>query len=122
MTLLRRLLSLTLLLTLTVTGLGMSVSRGAMAADGQLCSVTGPEPVVLAHDGLPLLNGAGEPVTLDGDICLDCTLGALDLAPDAQIAAPMGAIGKDLSETAHVAPSALFWRMGGLGRGPPRAA
>lgn len=80
---LRALLSSALILLLALTGAGIGMARGAMAADGQFCSVTGPAPVVLAHDGLPLFDAAGEPVTLKRDACLDCLVTGFDLPPAA---------------------------------------
>lgn len=76
----------TLLLSLAVlamiaTGVGASMARGAMAADGQLCAVTAPAPIILAHDGLPLFDAAGAPVTLDWSGCLDCLSVATALPP-----------------------------------------
>jgi len=66
----------------TVTSLGIAMARGTMAADGQLCSGTGPQMLVLAHDGLPLFDDGGDPVLLDRVACLDCLIGGL-LLPSA---------------------------------------
>ena len=115
---------LTSLLTVAIlaTGIGVGMARGAMAADGQLCSVTGPSPIVIAHDGLPLFDGAGEPVTLDRDLCLDCLTVAFDLPPQAApSAAPLS-----LAE-APLLPSVSDWSPahpapGGQARAPPCAA
>ncbi|PWK60925.1 hypothetical protein C7455_103123 [Roseicyclus mahoneyensis] len=111
-----------LLLLLVITGIGIGSARGAMAADGQLCSVTGPAPVVIAHDGLPLFDTDGAPVTLDRSVCLDCLIATFALPPaSAGAAAPEGA---------QAAPFVLLisdWIPGracpgGLARAPPLAA
>jgi hypothetical protein len=68
-------------LAMIATGIAIGMSRGAMAAEGQLCSVTGPTPVVIAHDGLPLFDTKGQPVTLDRAICLDCVVVGFALPP-----------------------------------------
>lgn len=68
-------------LAMIATGIGAGMARGAMAADGQLCTITAPAPIVLAHDGLPLFDTAGAPVTLDWSACLDCLSVASDLPP-----------------------------------------
>jgi hypothetical protein len=111
-----------LILLLVLTGIGLGMARGAMAADRQLCSVTGPAPVVLAHDGLPLFDAAGEPVTLGRDICLDCLVPAFALPPAAGAVTPPGAIlASDLT------PDFSDWMPtgatpGGQARAPPPAA
>ena len=111
-----------LMLLLVVTGMGIGMARGAMAADGQLCSVTGPAPVVLAHDGLPLFDADGEPVTLDRGACLDCLLSAFDLPP-----ATTGALVPSTARAATHLPSPSDWMPtgaspGGLARAPPIVA
>lgn len=68
-------------LAMIATGIGACMARGAMAADGQLCTITAPTPIVLAHDGLPLFDAAGAPVTLDWSACLDCLSVATVLPP-----------------------------------------
>ena len=68
-------------LAMIATGIGAGMARGAMAADGQLCTITAPAPIVLAHDGLPLFDAAGAPVTLDWSACLDCLSVATALPP-----------------------------------------
>jgi hypothetical protein len=111
-----------LILLLVVTGMGLGMARGAMAADRQLCSVTGPAPVVLAHDGLPLFDARGEPVTLDRDTCLDCLIAAFDLPPAAiELSAPC------MLGTATVPPTRSDWMPsgaspGGQARAPPTLA
>lgn len=118
---LRALLLPPLVLMLVVTGIGLGMARGAMAADGQLCSVTGPAPIVLAHDGLPLFHGDGQPVTLDRDTCLDCLLAAFDLPAATRIAAP------GTARAATTTPTPSDWiaagaSPGGLARAPPLPA
>lgn len=66
-------------MAMIATGVGAGMARGAMAADGQLCAITAPAPIVLAHDGLPLFDAAGAPVTLEWGICLDCLIVACSL-------------------------------------------
>ena len=111
-----------LIMLLALTGVGIGMARGAMAADGQFCSVTGPAPVVLAHDGLPLFDSAGAPVTLDRDACLDCLITAFDLAPVASgptaPATPAQAIG--LAAFSNWMPTRAA--PGGQPRAPPAAA
>ena len=70
-----------LALLVLVTSMGIAMARGAMAADGQICSATGAPTLVLAHDGLPLLDEDGHPVVLEHAACLDCLMGALADAP-----------------------------------------
>ncbi len=104
------------------TGIGVGMARGAMAADGQLCSVTGPSPVVLAHDGLPLFDGDGAPVTLDWSQCLDCLMTVVDL-PQRTVTAPAPAtlaLAILLPPSSHWIPARA--QPGGLARAPPRAA
>ncbi|NKX43416.1 hypothetical protein [Roseicyclus persicicus] len=122
MTQLRALLMSLLAVALVATGAGIGMARGAMAADGQLCSVTGPAPVVLAHDGLPLFDAEGAPVTLDRSACLDCLVVAFDLPPRAPVpAAPAVADATPLLPTLSVwSPSRAA--PGGQARAPPRAA
>jgi hypothetical protein len=119
---LRALLMSVLALALVATGAGIGMARGAMAADGQFCSVTGPAPVVLAHDGLPLFDADGEPVTLDRSACLDCLVVAFALAPRADAPAAPAATG-----AAPLSVSVTVWSPsraapGGQARAPPRAA
>jgi len=111
-----------LILAVTLTSLSMAMGRSAMAADGQFCLVSGPSPVVMAHDGLPLLDRDGEPVTLASEICLDCIIGAIALPLSDQRATPPCDSAQDLAATSYRSSSASFWLMGGHGRGPPRAA
>jgi len=122
MTMLRRTLALFSLLALCLTGLGVAMDRGAMAAAGQLCSVTTPVALVLSHDGLPLLDADGDPVTLAQDVCLDCIIGAADRAPSvATAASPLDRAGN----LSHVSPTPLVSAVrltGGSGRGPPARA
>jgi hypothetical protein len=119
---LRALLLPPLILLLVVTGTGLGMARGAMAADRQLCSVTGPAPVVLAHDGLPLFDAEGEPVTLDRGACLACLIAAFDLPPAAvDLSAPCAL------SAATVLPPRSDWMPagaspGGLARAPPTPA
>jgi hypothetical protein len=119
---LRALLLPPLILLLVVTGTGLGMARGAMAADRQLCSVTGPAPVVLAHDGLPLFDAGGEPVTLDRGACLACLIAAFDLPPAAvDLSAPCAL------NAATVLPPPSDWMPagaspGGLARAPPTPA
>jgi hypothetical protein len=108
-------------MAMIATGVAACKARGAMAADGQLCSVTGPAPVVLAHDGLPLFDTDGRPVTLDRAICIDCLIAAFDLPP-----AISGAI-RPMALSTEVVPYAVsHWvparaAPGGLARAPPQA-
>jgi len=119
---LRALLLSLLAVAMIATGVGVGMSRGAMAADGQLCSVTGPSPVALAHDGLPLFDGDGVPVTLDRSQCLDCLISVVDLPQASRTArAPLAAT------PATPLPAPSLWisaraQPGGLARAPPRAA
>jgi hypothetical protein len=119
---LRALLLPPLVLLLVLTGIGIGMARGAMAADGQLCSVTGPAPVVLAHDGLPLFDADGVPVTLDRGACLDCLIAAVDLPPvTAGPALPC------IARRASRLPTPSLWMPagaspGGLARAPPLPA
>ncbi|MBF9061083.1 hypothetical protein HKCCSP123_18025 [Rhodobacterales bacterium HKCCSP123] len=121
MTALRALLSSLLAVAILATGIGVGVARGAMAADGQLCSVTGPAPIAIAHDGLPLFDADGDPVTLDRDLCLDCLTVAFALPQQAALAAPLARVAAPLLPSvspwspAHEAP-------GGQARAPPPAA
>jgi len=119
---LRALLLPLLILLLVVTGVGLGMARGAMAADQRLCSVTGPTPIVLAHDGLPLFDADGQPVTLDRDGCLDCLISAIALLP-----ATIGPAAPCAFCTTELAPRSSGWmptgaNPGGLARAPPRAA
>lgn len=109
-------------MAMIATGIAAGMARGAMAADGQLCSVTGPAPVVLAHDGLPLFGADGQPVTLDRAICLDCLVTAFDLPPAAS-----GAIRPMTLSAGGVVCAVSNWvparaAPGGLARAPPQAA
>lgn len=81
MQLLRALIWSVGVLAMIATGISIGMSRGAMAAEGQLCSVTGLAPVVIAHDGLPLFDSKGQPVTLDRSVCLDCLVMGFALPP-----------------------------------------
>lgn len=119
---LRALLLPPLILLLVLTGIGLGMARGAMAADRALCSVTGPSPVILAHDGLPLFGTDGEPVTLERDICLDCLVPAFALPPAAGEPTP-----SDRLRASHLAPHPSDWMAtgacpGGLARAPPPSA
>ncbi|MBF9047726.1 hypothetical protein LSUCC0031_11430 [Rhodobacterales bacterium LSUCC0031] len=116
----------TLLLSLAVlamiaTGVGASMARGAMAADGQLCAVTAPAPIVLAHDGLPLFDAAGAPVTLDWGVCLDCLSVATALLANAT--GPLRPM--EVAPLDFLAGPALWSPMraapGGQARAPPLA-
>lgn len=109
-------------LAMTVTGIALGMAQGAMAAEGQLCSVTGPAPVVLAHDGLPLFDADGDPVTLDRSLCLDCLVVAFDLPP-----AELGALRALTVRKAAGLFLASVWKparpaSGAQARAPPRAA
>lgn len=104
------------LVSLTVSAM---VARGAMAADGQICAVTGGETVVLAADGLPLIDARGEPVTMDAPLCPDCLVKSVALA-----AAPASSSLPDrlwviLQPEAIADHRIRMWLMGGQGRGPP---
>lgn len=119
---LRAFLTSLLTVALLATGIGAGVARGAMAADGQICSVAGPAPVVIAHDGLPLFDAGGEPVTLDRAPCLDCLTAAADLPPRAGSVTAAAALA-----TALLLPSVSDWSPaqaapGGQARAPPVAA
>lgn len=108
-------------LAMIATGIGIGMARGAMAADGQLCSVTGPAQVVLAHDGLPLFDADGQPVTLDRSLCLDCLITGFDLPPVAQ-----GAVRPAMISAAFLLPTLSSWSParaapGGQARAPPEA-
>jgi hypothetical protein len=120
MTALRAILTSCLAVAILATAIGVGVARGAMAADGQLCAVTAPAPVVIAHDGLPLFDAGGEPVTLDRVPCLDCLIAAFDLAAPSETAdAPLWLTAARFLPTisdwlpAHTAPA-------GQARAPPR--
>ena len=122
MTRLRALFLPPLILVLVLTGIGLGMARGAMAADRQLCSVTGPAPVVLAHDGLPLFDAAGEPVTLERDICLECLVPAFALPPAAATPGAPGTV-----RATDLTPTRSDWMPtgacpGGLARAPPPVA
>jgi len=119
---LRALILSLIAVTVIATGVGVGMARGAMAADGQLCSVTGPAPVVLAHDGLPLFDGDGTPVTLERGACLDCLASAVDLPPTGGTApAPAAATGaRLLPHPADRMPTRAA--PGGQARAPPCAA
>ena len=122
MTRLRAIILTPLILLLVLTGIGLGMARGAMAADRQLCSVTGPAPIVIAHDGLPLFDADGVPVTLVRDICLDCVIAAAGLPPAADAAIPPGTF-----RVERTLPSPSDWMPtgacpGGLARAPPAAA
>lgn len=104
------------------TGIGAGMARGAMAAEGQLCSITGPAPIVLAHDGLPLFDTAGDPVTLDWRACLDC-LSVAQALPQV-VSGPAHAITARALVLLHVP---FHWSPahaapGGQARAPPLAA
>jgi hypothetical protein len=108
-------------MAMIATGIGIGLAQGAMAAEGQLCSVTGPAQVVLAHDGLPLFDADGEPVTLDRSLCLDCLIAAFDLPPAAQ-----GAPRSATVSTAQLRPNRFTWlptrtARAGQARAPPLA-
>ena len=107
-------------MAMIATGIAAGMARGAMAAEGQLCSVTGPAPVILAHDGLPLFDADGRPVTLDRTICIDCLSVAFDLPP-----APSGAIRPVVVAAVVLRAAGSIWfaaraAPGGLARAPPR--
>ncbi|GAA5072588.1 hypothetical protein [[Roseibacterium] beibuensis] len=117
----RVILGIALALLMSVTGLAASMARGAMAADGVLCGYNTPQ-IVLAVDGLPLFDDAGEPVELTEHPCPDCIVGALALAPDTPVAQPVAGSESTLSETTYAALAPTLWRLGGQGRSPPAAA
>lgn len=119
---LRALILTPLILLLVLTGIGLGMARGAMAADRQLCSVTGPTPIVLAHDGLPLFAADGAPVTLDRDICLDCVIAAATLPPAPPEAVPPGPQRAEpcLFPRSDWMPTGA--RPGGPARAPPKVA
>jgi hypothetical protein len=117
----RLFLSLALALLMAVTGLATGMARGAMAADGVLCG-DGPVRVVLAFDGLPLFDAAGNPVEAADHPCPDCVIGALALAPDAMAPTPLVGGARALSLSTYSGLSPALWRLGGHGRSPPSAA
>jgi hypothetical protein len=119
---LRALLSVLLSVVVMATGTGIAMARGAMAADGQFCSVTGPAPVVIAHDGLPLFDVDGAPVTLDRSACLDCLVVAFDLPPRAAMAPAPAALSRAalLPPVTTCLPSRAA--TGGQARAPPLVA
>lgn len=119
---LRALLLPPLVLLLVLTGLGIGMARGAMAADGQLCSVTGPAPIVIAHDGLPLFDADGAPVALDRDACLDCLIAAFDLPPAATGIHAPGIARAALSLPVPSDRMPTGASPGGLARAPPIVA
>ena len=119
---LRALILQPLILLLVLTGMGFGMAQGAMAADRQLCSVTGPAPVVLAHDGLPLFDASGEPVTLDRDICLDCLLTALALPAAASGTVPPATLRAVVHTPTHSDWIPTGATPGGQARAPPPAA
>ncbi|MDG4647429.1 hypothetical protein P6F26_03145 [Roseibacterium sp. SDUM158017] len=110
-----------LTLLMTVTGIGAASARGQMAAQGSFCGADAA-PVVLAADGLPLFDGAGDPVEARKPPCLDCTLGAAAPAPDLAMPRDIRSAGGVLSPFLPSLSAASSWRMGGHGRGPPAAA
>lgn len=115
----RAIFGLSLALCLVSLTVSAMVARGAMAADGQLCMVTGGDRVVLAADGLPLIDAQGEPVMLDAPLCPDCVMGSVALAPDATTALRPDGVWGILHPVAVTDVRAPIWRMGGHGRGPP---
>ncbi len=117
---LRAALIAVLTLLMTVTGIGMAVARGGMAADGAICG-TGDVSVVLAADGLPLFDTAGKPVTTEEVPCLDCVTGALALPAEPASPANGDPAARVASPFVDVSSSAGLWRMGGKGRSPPSA-
>ena len=122
MTSLRALLLSLIAVVMAATGIGVGMARGAMAADGQLCSVTGPAPVVLAHDGLPLFDKDGAPVTLDRGACLDCVIAAIDLPPGAATAPPPGTATRRAQGPLPADRLPTRAEPGGPARAPPHAA
>jgi hypothetical protein len=118
---LRATLLAVLTLLMTVTGIGTAVARGGMAADGVICG-TGAFHVVLAADGLPLFDAAGNPVAAEDIPCLDCVIGALDVPAHSAAPLPGDRAARTLSPLEAVTSRASLWRMGGMARSPPRAA
>ncbi len=98
------------------------MARGALAADGQLCSVATGPTVVLASDGLPLFDADGDPVMMDAPVCPDVILKAMHLTPAVATVAMDARLADHLATSRHAAIWADQWRMGGQGRGPPHAA
>ncbi len=119
---LRSALAALVLAALIATTVAAVMARGAMAADGQLCSLTGTSTVVLAADGLPLFDGDGEPVMMDQVLCPDAILKGLALIDSADGAQPIAIEMGMLTTSDRALLAGVEWRMGGLGRGPPRAA
>lgn len=121
MTTLRRPIAYALMLILGLTGIGAGMARGAMAADSVLCG-NGTPRIVLAHDGAPLFDAAGEPVEIEAEPCIDCVMGTMAEpanAPQPQLAE---ALGHTLHFPSPPDPDRVRWCMGGHGRGPPAAA
>jgi hypothetical protein len=121
MTGLRTLALATLTLLMTVTGIGAATARGQMAADGVICG-TGTYAVVIAADGLPLFDDTGKPVLVQDAPCLDCTIGIWALSPDVPDTLSVDAASDRLGGTPYLSSAPPLWRMGGMGRSPPRAA
>lgn len=109
-------------MAMIATGIGAGMARGAMAAEGQLCTITAPAPIVLAHDGLPLFDAQGDPVTLEWRTCLDCLSVAQALPPG--VAGPAYALRARalvlLPVPSHWSPARAA--PGGQARAPPVAA
>ena len=108
-------------LAMIATGVSAGMARGAMAAERQLCSVTAPGSVILAHDGLPLFDADGQPVTLEQALCLDCLVVAFDLPP-----AKPGPVALPAIAGVALRPRDLDWSLaraapGGQARAPPLA-
>jgi hypothetical protein len=117
-----RAISLGLLTALmTLTGIGAAMARGHMAADGVICG-SGTYAVILAADGLPLFDTGGDPVEAGALPCLDCVFGHIALAPPGTNIHAIATTSSDLVAFPPAALSPRLWRMGGMGRSPPRAA
>jgi hypothetical protein len=114
-----RVIAALLALVLTVTAIGAATAQGGMAAERALCGAEARP--VLAQDGLPLFDSDGAPVEARDLPCLDCTLGACALPPPPDGAAAPGHVASVTPTDRGLSAGALR-RMGGKGRGPPRAA
>jgi hypothetical protein len=106
---------------MTLSGIGAATARGQMAADGVICG-SGTYAVILAADGLPLFDAGGDPVEAAALPCLDCVLGHIALTPPGAHVLAITTASSDLVAVPPPALSPRLWRMGGMGRSPPRAA
>ena len=121
MTTLRAVSLVLLTVLMTLTGIGAALARGQMAADGVICG-SGTYAVILAADGLPLFDTGGDPVEAGALPCLDCVFGQIALTPPDTHVHAIAMASSDLVAVPPPALSPRLWRLGGMGRSPPRAA